>query len=366
MSRAHNFSAGPAALPLPVLHELAESLVDFRGCGAGIMEISHRGKVFQAVIDAAMARMRALFGVPSDYTVLLLQGGATQQFYQVPLNLIGAGGKAAYVNTGTWSSKAYKEARKVGEARLAFDGKTVDYRRVPEDEEIQVDSDTTYLHYTTNNTIYGTQFHRLPRSPVPLVADMSSDIGCRPFDVGAHDIIYAGAQKNLGPSGVTAVILSPWALETARRTGAALPNGLPACLDYALYADDGSMYNTPNTFGIHVLERVLAWMESQGGLPGMEARNRTKAELLYAELDRSGFCRPRALPGSRSWMNITWRLPSEELEALFVKEAEAAGLQGLKGHRSAGGLRASLYNAVEPASVEALVAFMRDFEARRG
>lgn len=366
MARIHNFSAGPAALPLTVLEELRDSLIDFRGGGAGIMEISHRGKVFQAVIDSAMARMRSLFGIPNDYSVLFLQGGATQQFYQVPLNLIGAGGSADYVGTGTWASKAYKDARRVGDAVLAFDGKKVDYRRIPTDEEIVVRPDATYLHYTTNNTIYGTQFHRTPRSPVPLVVDMSSDIGCRPLDVAAHDLIYAGAQKNLGPSGVTAVILSPWAVEQSRRTAAGMPQGMPAILDYGLYVDDGSMYNTPNTFGIFALERVLAWIEGLGGLTAMEARNRAKADLLYAELDRSAFWTPRADADSRSWMNVTWRLPSEELDAAFVKESEAAGLSALKGHRSAGGIRASLYNAIELSSVQALVDFMRDFERRRG
>ncbi|MCK6504064.1 3-phosphoserine/phosphohydroxythreonine transaminase [Myxococcota bacterium] len=367
MSRCHNFSAGPAALPLPVLHELQAALVEFGDTGAGIMEISHRSKPFEAVLASAEARLRRLMAIPDDYVVLFLQGGASLQFYMLALNLLGDEGAAAdYVVTGTWASKALQEARRVGDARAAWEGKAVEYRRLPTDQELTVREGARYLHYTTNNTIYGTQFHRTPKVSVPLVADMSSDICSRPVDTAAHDLIYAGAQKNLGPSGVTAVILSPWAQSQSRQTAKALPGGLPAMLDYGVAVDNTSMYNTPNTFGIFALERVLAWLEGQGGLSAMEAVNRQKAERLYAEIDRSGFWRPRADKADRSWMNVAWRLPTEELEARFVKEASAAGLKELKGHRSAGGIRASLYNATGLDAVDALVGFMREFERNNG
>jgi len=371
MSRSHNFSAGPAALPLSVVEEIQAALPEFMGMGAGIMEISHRSKQFEGVVASAVARLGRLLGVPADYRIVFLQGGASLQFAMVPLNLLGGDGRTAtasadYHLTGTWSNKALKEAKRFGDAVGTWDDKAGGYTRVPRADEVPVRPGVRYLHYTTNNTIAGTQYPAVPQAPVPLVADMSSDICSRPIDVAAHALIYAGAQKNLGPSGVTAVILSPWAIEQSRQTGATRPGGLPSMLDYSVAVDNDSMYNTPNTFGIFALERVLAWVEAAGGMPAMEARNRRKAEILYAELDRSDFWRPHAQLDSRSWMNITWRLPTPELEAAFVQQATAAGLVGLKGHRSVGGIRASLYNAVEPASVQALVSFMQAFEASQG
>lgn len=361
MPRIHNFNAGPAALPLSVVEEVQAALPDFQGTGMGLLEISHRSKPFQAVVDSAVARLRRVLDVPADYQILFLQGGASLQFYMHALNLLRPGEDADFLVTGTWAKKALQEAQKVSAgAKGIWDDKANNYRSVPADGAYAVRDSAVYLHYTTNNTIFGTEYHRTPDAAgKPLVADASSDIAGVPLDVSKHALVYAGAQKNLGPSGVTVVILSPWALSR-------VPAGLPTMLDYALQAKEGSLYNTPNTFGIYVLDRVLAWVEANGGHAGMIARNREKAEALYAELDRSAFWKPHAAAGSRSWMNVTWRLPSEELEERFVKEAKAAGMEGLKGHRSVGGIRASLYNAIEPASVRALVQFMQDFERRVG
>lgn len=366
MSRTHNFSAGPAALPLEVLEELQPALLEFGETRAGIMEISHRSKAFDAVDLSAKARLKAALGLSDDYQVLFLQGGASLQFWMCALNLVGDGGKADYLVTGTWSQNAIQEASRCADAVAAWDGEATGFKRVPQPGEYTVRPDARYLHYTSNNTIYGTQFHQAPPADVPLVADLSSDICSRPFDATGHAVIYAGAQKNLGPSGVTAVILSPWAIEQSKRVAAAVKGGLPAMLDYALQAKKGSMFNTPNTFGIYTLDRVLAWVERHGGVAAMGERNRKKAETLYAELDRTGFWKPHAEADSRSWMNVTWRLADEALEPVFVSEAKAAGLEALKGHRSVGGIRASLYNATGQDAVDALVAFMRDFEARKG
>lgn len=359
--RIHNFNAGPAALPLSVVEEVQAALPNFQNTGMGLLEISHRSKPFQGVIDSATARLRRVLDVPADYQILFLQGGASLQFYMSALNLLRAGEEADYLVTGTWAKKALQEAQKVSvNAKGIWDDKANNYKNVPGDADYTVRENAAYLHYTTNNTIFGTEYRRTPAAyGKPLVADASSDIAGVPLDVAAHALIYAGAQKNLGPSGVTVVIVSPWALSR-------VPAGLPAMLDYALQAKEGSMYNTPNTFGIYVLDRTMAWVEANGGREGMIARNAGKAGLLYAELDRSAFWTTHAAPGSRSWMNVTWRLPTEALEEQFVKEAKAAGMEGLKGHRSVGGIRASLYNAIEPASVRVLVDFMQDFERRAG
>lgn len=358
--RIHNFGAGPAVLPLSVVEEVREALPNLHGSGIGLLEISHRSKTFQAVVDSAVARVKRTLGVPDDYHVLFLQGGASLQFYMTALNLLRPGESADYLVTGTWSQKALKEAKRVGDAKAIWDDAANNFKRVPKNGEYTVRDSAVYLHYTTNNTIFGTEYHHLPDSAgKPRVVDVSSDVGGVPLDVAKHDLIYAGAQKNLGPSGLTLVILSPWALSR-------VPEGLPAMLDYKVHQKDGSLYNTPNAFGIFVLERVFAWMEANGGAAGAIARNQAKAGELYAELDRSGFWRPHAEKDSRSVMNVTWRLPSEELEEKFVKEAKAAGLDGLKGHRSVGGIRASLYNALELSSVQALTSFMRDFERRNG
>lgn len=358
--RIHNFTAGPAVLPESVVAEVQEQLPNLHGSGLGLLEISHRSKTYQAVVDSAEARVRRVLGVPEDYTVLFLQGGASLQFYMCALNLLRAGDKADYLITGAWSQKAVKEAKLVADAQGIWDDKPNLFKRVPAAGEYTVRDGAVYLHYTSNNTIYGTMYHERPDAQgAHLVCDMSSNIAGVPIDVGAHDLIYAGAQKNLGPSGVTLVILSPWAMSR-------VPEGLPAMLDYGIHAKNGSLYNTPNAFGIFVLERVFAWMEANGGLEGAIGRNRDKAAALYGELDRSPFWRPHAAVDSRSWMNVTWNLHTPELEAAFVKEAKAAGLDGLKGHRSVGGIRASTYNALPAESVAALVEFMRDFERRQG
>ncbi len=360
MARLHNFSAGPAVLPVSVVEELRDNLLDLNGSGIGLMEISHRSKTFQAVVDSAVARIKRVLSVPDDYTVLFLQGGASLQFYMTALNLLRPGEAADYLVTGTWSQKAIKEAKRIGNAKAIWDDAPNNFKRVPSDDEYTVRDEAVYLHYTSNNTIYGTEYKRTPSSQgKPLVADLSSDIAGVPVEIGKHELVYAGAQKNLGPSGVTVVIMSPWALSR-------VPEGLPAMLDYKVHAKEGSLYNTPNCVGIYVIERVFAWMEANGGLGAMITRNEGKAGELYGELDRTGFWRPHAAKDCRSVMNVTWRLPSEELEERFVKEAKAAGMDGLKGHRSVGGIRASLYNALEPQSVSALVGFMREFERKNG
>jgi len=359
--RIHNFGAGPAVLPESVVQEVRDALPNLHGTGIGLCEISHRSKPFQAVVDSAVARTRRVLSVPDDYTVLFLQGGASLQFYMHALNLLRPGEAADFLVTGTWSKKALKETKLVGDAKAIWDDAANNYRSVPADGAYTVRNEAVYLHYTSNNTIFGTEYRRTPDAQgKPLVADLSSDIAGVPVEMAKHDLVYAGAQKNLGPSGVTLVILSPWALSRVPESG------LPAMLDYRVHAKEGSLYNTPNTFGIFMLERVLAWVEANGGLDGAIARNRAKADHLYAELDRSGFWRPHAERGSRSWMNVTWRLPSEPLEEQFVKEAKAVGLDGLKGHRSAGGIRASMYNALELDSVRVLVDFMKAFEAKNG
>ncbi len=360
MARLHNFSAGPAVLPVSVVEELRDNLLDLNGSGIGLMEISHRSKTYQAVVDSAVARVKRTLGVPDDYTVLFLQGGASLQFYMTALNLLRPGEEADYLVTGTWAQKALKEAKRVGAAKGIWDDAPNNFKRVPQNGEYTVRENAVYLHYTSNNTIYGTEYHHLPDAQGHhLIADLSSDIAGVPVNIAAHDLIYAGAQKNLGPSGVTLVILSPWAMSR-------VPEGLPAMLDYKVHAKDGSMYNTPNCVGIYVLERVFAWMEANGGVAGATARNAKKAGTLYTELDRTPFWRPHAALDSRSVMNVTWRLPSEELEEKFVKEAKAATLDGLKGHRSVGGIRASMYNALEQGSVDALVSFMQEFERKNG
>jgi phosphoserine aminotransferase len=358
MTRAHNFSAGPAVLPLSVIEELADALPNFQGTGLGLMELSHRSPTFDGVHRAAEQRLRRVLGIPEEFEVLFLQGGASLQFHMTALNLLKEGESADFIVTGTWSEKAVAEAQRVRGGRVAWEAKATNYDRLP--ESVDVDSGAVYAAYTTNNTIYGTQFKAPPAvGDTPLVADMSSDIASGPIDVSAHGLIYAGAQKNLGPSGVTAVILSPWAMSKA-------PGGLSPMLDYRLQVAKRGMFNTPNTFGIYALERVLAWVEDMGGMESMAARNQGKADALYAEIDRTDFWSGHAQSSCRSNMNVTFRTPSPELDALFLAEADGANLKGLKGHRSVGGLRASIYNACSPESVDALVSFMRDFEAARG
>ena len=356
--RIHNFGAGPAVLPLSVVNAVGDALPNLMDSGFGLCEISHRSATFQSVVDSAMDRVRRVLSVPEDYTVLFLQGGASLQFYMTALNILRDGEQADFLVTGGWSQKALKEANRIGDATDIWNDAENSFKSVPSDGEYSIREDAVYLHYTSNNTLYGTQYHHLPDSSgKPRILDASSDIAGVPIDVSAHEIIYAGAQKNLGPSGVTLVILSPWAME---RCG----DDLPTMLDYNVHASKGSLFNTPNTFGIFVLDQVFKWLEENGGLEGSIARNRAKANLLYQELDRTDFWAPHAHMDSRSVMNVTWRLSNQELEPIFLQEAEAAGLGGLKGHRSVGGIRASLYNGCPMESVVALVDFMREFSTR--
>jgi phosphoserine aminotransferase len=358
VQRVFNFSAGPAVLPLPVLEEAQRDLVALPGVGMSVMEISHRSKAFEAILAKTEADLRALGGVPATHKVLFLQGGASLQFSMVPLNLLGPGQSADYIVTGGWAQKALKEAQRIGPMRVAGSTEPENFSRIPRQDELDLDPNAAYVHVTTNNTLFGTQWAREPEvGDVPLVADTSSDMFSRPIDVSKYGLIYAGAQKNLGPSGVTLVIIREDLLARSSRS-------LHTMLNYAVHAENGSMYNTPPCFGIYLMGLVMKWALADGGLAAIAARNERKAAKLYAEIDRTGFYRGTAGKGSRSRMNITFRLPSEELEAKFVKESTAAGLDGLKGHRSVGGMRASIYNAFPEAGVDALVAFMRDFEAK--
>jgi phosphoserine aminotransferase len=359
-TRIFNFSAGPAVLPVPVLEEAQRDLVSLPDVGMSVMEISHRSKTFEDILNTAIADMRALAGIPSNYKVLLLQGGATLQFSMVPMNLLGAGATADYVDTGSWADKAIKEAKKVGTVNVAGSTKAESYTRIPAQGELKLAPGAAYVHITTNNTIEGTQWKTLPQvGEAPLVADASSDIFHAPLDVGRFGLIYAGAQKNLGPSGVTLVIVREDLLARSRDT-------LPTFLNYKIHADNNSLYNTPPTFGIYILGLTMKWLKSQGGLTGIKQLNERKAGTLYSEIDRTGFYRGTARKDSRSLMNVTFRLPNEELEKAFEKDATAAGLDGLKGHRAVGGMRASIYNAFPEAGVNTLVEFMREFERKKG
>jgi len=352
----YNFNAGPAILPPAVLSQAQEELRDYGGVGISVMEMSHRSKEFEAINGEAEARIKRLLGVEGGYRALFLQGGASTQFAMVPLNFLPADRVADYIITGTWAEKARDDARKLGQVHIAASTEAEQYRRVPRQDEIQLSDNPAYVHMTTNNTIYGTQWHTLPDvGDRLLVADMSSDIMSRPFDLTKFGLVYAGAQKNLGPSGVTVVLVREDWLEQAPKT-------LPAMLRYATHAKNNSLYNTPPTFGIYMLNLVLGWIESQGGLAGMAQHNERKAAIVYAAIDGSdGFYRGHAEQGSRSQMNITFRLPSEELEKQFVAAAQKQGMIGLAGHRSVGGIRASVYNAMSIEGVEALASLMRDF-----
>ena len=359
-ARIHNFSAGPAVLPVEVLEQVQRDLLSLPGVGMSVLEISHRSKPFDEIIEGCEADLRRLAGIPDGYHVLFLQGGASLQFSMVPMNLLPQGRSADYIVTGVWAQKAVKEAQRVGTVRVAATTEGDNFSRVPKPAELQLDRGAAYVHYTTNNTIYGTQWHYTPEvGDVPLVADASSDIFSRPIDTGKYGLIYAGAQKNLAPAGVTLVIIQDNLL---KRT----PATLATMLQYGVHVENKSLYNTPPVFAIYVMRLVLAWLLKQGGLQAIERVNVRKAEKLYAEIDRTGFYRGHAQKDSRSRMNITFRLPSEELEKKFVKESTAAGLDGLKGHRSVGGLRASVYNAFPEAGIDALVGFMQEFERRNG
>ena len=360
-TRIFNFSAGPAVLPLPVLEQAQRELVALPGVGMSVMEISHRSKTFENLLNGAIADIRELAGIPSSYKILMLQGGATLQFSMVPMNLLTPAMTADYTDTGSWAEKAATEAARVGKVNVTGSTKADGYNRIPTPGELSLTPGAAYVHITTNNTIEGTEWRALPAvaPDVPLVADASSDIFSSPLDIGRFGLVYAGAQKNLGPSGVTLVIIREDLLARSQST-------LPVMLNYKVQADNNSLYNTPNTFGIYILGLTMKWLRSLGGLAVIARINERKAAKLYAEIDRTGFYRGTAQPTSRSLMNVTFRLPSEELEKGFEKEATAAGLDGLKGHRSVGGMRASLYNAFPEEGVDTLVEFMREFERKRG
>ena len=358
--RIFNFSAGPAVLPVPVLEEAQRDLVSLPGVGMSVLEISHRSKTFEGILARTEQDLRALGNVPSNYKVLFLQGGASLQFSMVPLNLLTQGATADYIVTGGWAQKAVKEAQRVGTVNIAATTESENFVRIPRQDELKLTANAAYVHMTTNNTLFGTEWQGEPNvGTVPLVADTSSDMFSRPIDVAKYGLIYAGAQKNLGPSGVTLVIIREDLLARSAKS-------LHTMLNYAVHAENGSMYNTPPCFGIYLMGLVMRWALAEGGLAEIAKRNERKASKLYAEIDRTGFYRGTAEKGSRSRMNITFRLPSEELESTFVKASTAAGLDGLKGHRSVGGMRASIYNAFPEEGVDALVAFMQEFEKKKG
>jgi phosphoserine aminotransferase len=358
--RVHNFSAGPAVLPVSVLEEIQRDLVSLPGVGMSILEISHRSAAFEAILAQAEADIRALAAIPSNYKVLFLQGGASLQFSMVPMNLLTSGATADYIDSGSWAEKAIKEAKRVGTVNVAATTKAENYSRVPRQDELTLTPGAAYVHMTSNNTIEGTEYKELPAvGDVPLVSDTSSDMFSRPIDMSRHALIYSGAQKNMGPAGVTVVIVRDDLLQRSSKS-------LPTMLNYAVHAENGSMYNTPPAFAVYALGLVMKWLIANGGLTAIAKTNERKAAKLYSEIDRTGFYRGTADKGCRSLMNVTFRLATEELEKQFIKEATAAGLDGLKGHRSVGGMRASIYNAFPEDGVDALVTFMRDFERARG
>ncbi len=357
--RIYNFSPGPATLPYSVLEEAAKDVVNFKDKGIGLIEMSHRSKEFMAVADETESLVRELLDVPDNYKVLFLQGGASSQFYMVPMNLLGAGKKATYLNTGTWTKKAIKEAQLLGDIDVAFSSEESRFNRVPEEDEYTVDRVSEYLYLCSNNTIYGTQFAQFPGKGRMLIADMSSDIFSRPIDISRFGVIFAGAQKNMGPAGVTMVIIREDLLDNT-------PDNVPTMIRYKTHADKGSMFNTPPTFALYCVGRVLNWLKEQGGVAAMQQLNEEKAALLYEAIDGNDFYRGHAEKSSRSLMNVTFNLPTPELEAQFIAEAADLGLDGLKGHRSIGGCRASIYNAFPKEGIEKLVAFMAEFAAKNG
>lgn len=358
MKRAFNFNAGPTALPEAVLKKAEQEWMNYNGTGMNVMEMSHRSKPFEEINNQANSLLRKLLNIPDDYEVLFLQGGASLQFTMVPMNLLEEGKKGLYVLTGAWSEKALKEAKKIGQTEIAASTKDGNYKAIPSLESIHT-SDGAYLHITTNNTIFGTQWHSTPDNlDIPLVADMSSDIMCRPIDVSKFGLIYAGAQKNLGPSGITVVIVKKSLLERSK-------DSLPTMLDYRTHANNSSLYNTPPTLAIYLLKLVLEWADSLGGTQALEKINNEKAALIYNEIDGSGgFYNGHAEKDSRSLMNVTFTLNSKEATEAFLAEAKERGFTGLNGHRSVGGCRASIYNAVPLEHVEKLVKFMKEFRTR--
>lgn len=358
--RIHNFSAGPAVLPVPVLEQVRDELLNYQGSGMSVMEMSHRGKVFTKIIEAAEAGVRKNMDIPDDYHVLFLQGGASLQFAMAPMNLYLEGRPVDMLHTGSWTKKAIEEIEKTADLRMAGSSEPLQFRRLPKGGEIMFSPDASYVHICSNNTIAGTQWQSFPDSgPVPMVADMSSDIFSRPVDVTNFGMIFAGAQKNLGPSGVTLVIIHKELVERGSKD-------LPTMLQYRTHAENGSMYNTPPTFGIYIIKLVMEWIENQGGLEGVQKNNEKKAKLLYDAINGSEFYYSPIDEHDRSRMNVVFRVTddNEELEKKFIAEATEQNLSGLKGHRSVGGLRASIYNACPLESVEALVSFMKEFEKK--
>lgn len=357
--RIYNFSAGPATLPYDVLVQAAKDIVNFNEKGIGLIEMSHRSKEFMGVVDECESLLRELMNIPDNYKVLFLQGGASSQFAMVPMNLLQQGQTATYLNTGTWSKKAIKEAKLFGNIDVAYSSEETVFDRVPHPDEYNAAPDAEYLYFVSNNTIYGTQFHQFPETDTDLVCDMSSDILSRSLDISRFGIIFAGAQKNMGPAGCTVVIIRN---DLLNRT----PENVPTMFRYKTHADKGSMFNTPPCFAIYTIGLVLKWLKELGGIPTIESMNRKKAELLYQAIDNSDFYKGHARFESRSIMNITFNLPTPELEAEFIKEASASSFDGLKGHRSVGGCRASIYNAFPHEGVEKLVDFMEKFEKKNG
>ncbi len=360
MARVFNFSAGPAVLPEPVLAQARDEMLDWHGSGMSVMEMSHRGKEFESIIAQAEADLRELMGIPANYKVLFLQGGATLQFSMVPANLMGVAGRADYVHTGEWAKKAIAEAKKYGAVQIAASAEDRNFSYAPPQAAMVLDPKAAYVHVTTNETIGGVEYHWVPETgAVPLVADMSSHILSRPIDVSRYGVIYAGAQKNIGPAGLTIVIVRDDLLGHAVK-------GTPTMLDYKAMADNQSMLNTPPTYAVYIAGLVFQWLKGVGGLARMEAMNREKAGLLYDAIDRGGLYSSPVQKSDRSLMNVPFRLKDESLDDAFLKEAKAAGMIQLKGHRSVGGMRASIYNAMPLEGVRALVAFMADFESRHG
>ncbi len=354
--RVSNFSAGPATLPYEVLTKTAEDIIDFNGTGIGLMEMSHRSPEFQNVVDETEILLRELMEIPEGYKVLFLQGGASSQFFMVPMNLLKTGQKATYLNTGTWAKKAIAEARLFGDIDVPFSSEEQNYNRVPGQQEYQIGEDSEYLYLVSNNTIFGTQFQDFPDTDKILVSDMSSDILSRPVDVSRFGLIFAGAQKNLGPAGVTVVIVREDLLSRA-------PDTIPTMLKYRTHADKGSMFNTPPCIAIYVVYGVLHWLKELGGVEEIEKINQAKAATLYDIIDTCTYYRGHADRSSRSNMNVAFNLPTPELESKFISDAAAKGLKGLKGHRSIGGCRASIYNAFSLEGVKKLAAFMELFAA---
>ncbi|MDY6979125.1 MAG: 3-phosphoserine/phosphohydroxythreonine transaminase [Pseudomonadota bacterium] len=360
MSRVFNFSAGPAMLPQEVLERAREEMLDWHGTGMSVMEMSHRGKEFMSIAEKATADLRELMAIPENYEILFLQGGASSQFAMVPMNLLRGKNKADYVNTGAWSKKAIAEAKKFCDVNLAASSEADGFSSAPEQSELQLSGDAAYVHYTPNETIGGVEFNYIPETgDVPLVADMSSTILSRPIDVSKYGVIYAGAQKNIGPAGLTVVIVRKDLIgETLDKT--------PAMFDYQVHAENDSMANTPPTYGWYLAGLVFEWLKEKGGLAGMAEINKRKSDKLYNAIDNSDFYANPVKPDCRSWMNVPFTLANPDLDKTFLEEAAKQGLTTLKGHRSVGGMRASIYNAMPEAGVDTLVEFMADFEKRNG